>query len=180
MVRRKLNQSKFTEQFSRENILVSLLKTCNQLRIREVIKQFVDCAVKSIFIKLHVCLQFLQGKWNNKCFIGCGNLSQIRWLTIILSSNTLSTCYGHPAQSPFSFVIFHNVILFQCYFLYFNTLLARYTEVNANMNISIRRTVERNWQCFTKRSDKVNHVSLNVTQRLAAMLIGCKHIFLSV
>ena len=44
------------------------------------------------------------------------------------------------------------------FFLYFKTLLARYTEVNATlnnllfyMNISIWRTVDWNWQCFTKR-----------------------------
>ena len=34
-------------------------------------------------------------------------------------------------------MIFHNVVVFQYYFLYFNALLARYTEVNANMNIGI-------------------------------------------
>ena len=44
-------------------------------------------------------------------------------------------------------VIFHNVIVFQCYFLYFKTPLARYTEVIATlnnlfyMNISIWRTL---------------------------------------
>ena len=40
------------------------------------------------------------------------------------------------AVAVYSSVIFHNVTVFQCYSLYFNTLLARYTEVNANMNIS--------------------------------------------
>ena len=38
------------------------------------------------------------------------------------------TWYGHPAQSPIISVIFHNVIVYECYFLYFNTLLARYTQ----------------------------------------------------
>ena len=46
----------------------------------------------------------------------------------------VSTWYGHPAQSPFSSVIFHNVTVFQCYFLYFYTLFARNTEVNATLN----------------------------------------------
>ena len=39
---KKLNHSKFIEQFSKKNLLVFLLKKCNQLRIREVIKKYVD------------------------------------------------------------------------------------------------------------------------------------------
>ena len=53
-----------------------------------------------------------------------------------------------------------HVFVFQCFFLNFSKLLARYTDVNANKNISVWRTVEWNWQCFTKSSDKVNHVSI--------------------
>ena len=33
--------------------------------------------------------------------------------------------YGNPAQSPLSFVTFHNVVVFHCYSLYFKTLLAK-------------------------------------------------------
>ena len=44
--------------------------------------------------------------------------------------------YGHPAQSPMSSVTFHNVIVFQCYSLYFNTTLARYTEVKYQLKLS--------------------------------------------
>ena len=80
---------------------------------------------------------------------------------IILSSNT-----KYMVWSPFSSVLFHNVIVLQCYFLYLNTLLARYTEVNATvsnlfyMNISIWRTVNWKWECFTKWGVLVNHVSI--------------------
>ena len=42
MGRKKLNQGKLSEQFSRQNMLVFLLRKYNQLRIREFIKKFVD------------------------------------------------------------------------------------------------------------------------------------------
>ena len=44
--------------------------------------------------------------------------------------------HGHPAQSPWSSVTFHNFIVFQCYSLYFITLLARYTEVKYHLKQS--------------------------------------------
>ena len=129
-------------------------------------------------------------------------------LVVIVKSYTLinnhfiikyveSNKYGHPAHLPFSSVIFHNVIVFQCFFLYFNTPLACYTEVNATlnnlfyMNISIWWSIDWNWQCFSKRSVSIRHVSImrlikefvffskftkslnNVTQWWKAMLIGC-------
>ena len=40
--KKELNQSKFITRFLRKNLLVFLMKKCNQLRIREVIKKFVD------------------------------------------------------------------------------------------------------------------------------------------
>ena len=40
--RKELNQSKFIKRFLRKNLLVFLMKKCNQLRIREVINKFVD------------------------------------------------------------------------------------------------------------------------------------------
>ena len=44
---------------------------------------------------------------------------------IILSSKTIYMVWSPGAVS----MTFHNVIVFQCYSLYFDTLLARYTEV---------------------------------------------------
>ena len=73
--------------------------------------------------------KFCRGyKTTYKCFISCKN-----WTRHVDDSSFYHRkhfiWYGHPAQSPFSSVTFHNVIVIQCYFLYFNTLLARYTEV---------------------------------------------------
>ena len=43
--------------------------------------------------------------------------------------------YDHPVQSPLISMTFHNVTVFQCCSLYFNTILAiRYTEVNYQLN----------------------------------------------
>ena len=44
--------------------------------------------------------------------------------------------YGHPAQSPLSSLTFPNVIVFQCYSLYFNALLVKYTEVKYQLKQS--------------------------------------------
>ena len=74
MGRKILNQSKFYEQFSRKNILVFLLKKCNQLRIREVIKKFVDWCDE--IYTYSATLTIFVGK--EQFFNGCGNLSQIR------------------------------------------------------------------------------------------------------
>ena len=44
--------------------------------------------------------------------------------------------YCQPAQSPLSSVTFHNVIVFQCFILYLNTLFAKYTEVKYQLKQS--------------------------------------------
>ena len=44
---------------------------------------------------------------------------------------------GHSAQSPLSSMTFHNVIVFQCYSLYFITHLAKYTEVKNQLKQSV-------------------------------------------
>ena len=39
-----------------------------------------------------------------------------------------------PGPVTFSSAIFHNVTVYQCYFLYFNALFAKYIEVNGTSN----------------------------------------------
>ena len=111
--------------------------------------------------------------------------------------------YDQAAQSPLSSVTFNNVIVCQSYSLYYNTLLAGYTEVKYQLKESflhanqIWQTADWNRKCITKRRNKINQVSTirskcsvfptftqhhvttwrnNVTQCLTAILIDCKHI----
>ena len=84
-----------------------------------------------------------------------------------LSSNTF-----YKVWSPLSYVTFHNLIVFPCYYIFHVTL---YTSIhfgpstqNSNTNIinsfmheyQFWGTVEWDWQCFTNRRVKINHVSI--------------------
>ena len=70
--------------------------------------------------------------------------------------------YGQPAQSTMSSVPFHKVIVFPCYSHFGPSKQKSYTNIIDSFIYEYQswETVEWNWQCFTKRRVKINHVSI--------------------
>ena len=61
--KKKLNQSKLNEQFSRNKYTTISTEKRNQLRILEAIKKLVDwCDEIYTYMCIKLCLQFLYGK----------------------------------------------------------------------------------------------------------------------
>ena len=62
--------------------------------------------------------------------------------------------YGYPVQSPLCSMTFHDVIVFRCCSLYFNTLLARYREVNDQIKKNVYMNIKFD-ELFDSKIDSV-------------------------
>ena len=84
---------------------ISIEKKCNQLRIREVIRKSVDWCDEIYKYLLSYAYNFCREiKTTNVLFV------VKNWM-----NNKVHVWYGHLSQSPFSSVIFHNVVVIPLY-----------------------------------------------------------------
>ena len=122
----KLNHSKSLLKNFQKNIIVNLLRKCNQYRIRKVIKKLVDwCDL------IRLCLQLLYGNKKTK--------QMFYWLWKCKSNTLINNhfiikykVHGMVPRRSRRLVPWYS--FFQLLFILYYNLLAMYTEINATLN----------------------------------------------